>query len=195
MTMQMSPTTKMAVIVTVPIAVVLGFVLGRSSALFGIMALLGALGFVAWIVLGNKQGAAVGEAELASALGITPANGMARIYVTRAGFAGGQQGLNVTLSTGHDGQIRSKYFMMAEVSPGTHTVSARMSKAGEKWRRETSVTLAAGEAAMLDVELEMTMTAMAPDLQRGSQRRLHPADIVVAQNGRLARQALTSGQD
>ncbi len=160
--MQMSPTNKIAMIVVLPIAAIVGYTLGQSTPLFGLLALVLGIGFVSWVLLGNKSGAKVSEAELASALAITPSTGMARIYVTRAGFAGGQQGMNITLGTGHEGQIRSKYFMMAEVAPGTHSVSSRMAKVAEKWRRDTSVTVAAGESVMLDVELEMTMTAMAP---------------------------------
>jgi hypothetical protein len=56
-------------------------------------------------LLSNKQGARIEGAELASALALTPSTGKARLYVVRLGFYGRAQGMNIGLSSGHQGQI------------------------------------------------------------------------------------------
>jgi hypothetical protein len=80
----------------------------------------------------------------------------------REGFVGGMQGMNIEIDGVWKGQIRSKFFMMAEVAPGTHQVSARFNKQGSKTPALYDVELAAGEFILLNIGLEMGMMAGKP---------------------------------
>ncbi len=160
--MRMSNTNKALMVIVLPISVFVGMWIGRELPGLAFVFLLALAAFVAWILLSNKQGTQVTGAARDAALSMTPPNGMARLYVSRVGFAGGMQGMNVALSSGHEGQIRAKYVMMAELAPGTYQLSARMAKQGEKQRRSTDVTLAAGDNVLIEVTLEMGIIGMSP---------------------------------
>jgi len=144
------------------VAVILGLFLGLRYPLIGLLCLVVAIGFVIFVLMRNKQGATVDDATAQAARGFQSAAGQARIYVMRKGFVGGMQGLNVTITGAADGQgprldgqIRSGYFLMADVAPGSHRISARMSSQTESSRRDVEVTLAAGDALLLDVSMDM----------------------------------------
>ena len=160
--MRASKTTIIAMVIAFPIALIVGLWVGRSMPAIALVLLLALVGFVLWILLSNKQGAAVSEADRAAALGITPTPGSARIYVMREGFVGGMQGMNIEIDGVWKGQIRSKFFMMAEVAPGAHQVSARFNKQGSKTPALYDVELAAGEFILLNIGLEMGMMAGKP---------------------------------
>ena len=160
--MRMSKPNIILMIIIVPIAALLGSSIGSSFPLFGLVALVGCIGFVAWVLLGNKQGKAVDGARLADARSIIVPAGKARIYVVRKGFVGGMQGLNVAIDGRFDGQIRSNFFMLADVEPGEHSVSARMAKQSEAARADHKVTLAAGGFVVINIGLEMGMVRMTP---------------------------------
>ena len=160
--MKMNRTTLILMIVLVPISVVVGMAIGRSAPLLAMLILLGLIGFVVWILMSNKQGAAVTPAQRDAALAITPAAGTARIYVMREGFVAGMQGMNITIDDAWKGQIRSKFFMMAEVAPGTHRIGARFNKQGTKAPEFYDVDLEAGQFVLLNIGLEMGMMAGKP---------------------------------
>jgi hypothetical protein len=160
--LKITGTTKIMLIIFLPIAVIFGLWFGSNYPVVGMLALLGVAGFVAWVLLSNKQGARIEGAVLADALALTPAAGKARLYVVRLGFYGRAQGMNITLSSGYQGQIRGKYFMMAEIDPGTITLNAQLAAQGGKVRRDQDITIAPGESVLIEINLEMSMTAVTP---------------------------------
>jgi hypothetical protein len=164
--------TKVLLIICLPFAVIFGIWAGSSYPVVGILALLGVTGFVAWVLLSNKQGARIDGAALADAMALMPHSGKSRIYVVRLGFYGRMQGMNISLSSGHQGQIRGKYFMMAELDPGPVTVTAQLAKQGGKVLRDQEVTLAPGESVLIEINLEMSMTAVTPLFTEHRERRI-----------------------
>jgi hypothetical protein len=160
--MRMSTRNIILCILILPIAWFVGTWVGQEMPILGLLFLVALLGFVAWILLSNKQGKLIDGAARADALAFKPAADAARIYVVRKGFMGGMQGMNISIDGGWEGQIRSNHFMMANVAPGTHQVSAKMAKQGEAARGNHSVTLAPGGFVVLDIGLEMGMVRMTP---------------------------------
>jgi hypothetical protein len=160
--MRMNRTTLIAMIVLAPIAMVVGLMVGRSAPMLAFLFLVALMGFVAWILMANKQGAAATAAQREAALAITPTPGRARIYVMREGFVAGMQGMNITVDEAWKGQIRSKFFMMAEVMPGLHRIGARFNKQGTKSPEFYEVELAEGQFVLLNIGLEMGMMAGKP---------------------------------
>jgi hypothetical protein len=155
-------TTKILLIVFFPLALIFGIWVGSQFEVIGFLALLGVIAYVTWLILSNKQGARIEGTELANALTITPSAGKARIYVIRLGFYGRAQGMNIALSSGHQGQIRGKYFMMAELDPGSYLLNAQMAKQGSKTLSEHAINLEAGQSLLVEINLEMSMTAVTP---------------------------------
>lgn len=151
--MKMTP-RNIAIII---IATILGVYLGLKFPLFGLVCLVGGIGFAAFVLMGNKQGTQVDSPTRAAAQTAVPAEGKARIYVMRKGFMAGMQGMDITVDDTHTGQIRSGYFMMAEVDPGTHHLTARFSKQTESTRQSHDVTLAAGQIILFDMTFDMGM--------------------------------------
>ncbi|WP_229953435.1 DUF2846 domain-containing protein [Parasphingorhabdus litoris] len=92
-----------------------------------------------------------------------PAAGKARIYVMRKGFVAGQQGMNITIDGALNSQIRSKYFLMAEVDPGKHEIEAQMSSGSKSAAVSHELTLAEGEIALLDMKINMGALQGKPD--------------------------------
>jgi hypothetical protein len=160
--MRMSTRNIILCILIIPVAYLIGGWVGKEMPILGLLFLLGLFGFVAWVFLGNKSGKRIEGAALADALSMRAAPDKARIYVVRKGFVGGQQGLNVSIAGGWEGQIRSNHFMMAEVAPGTYDMSARMNRQGEAARGTHSVTLAPGTMVLVNIGLEMGMVRMTP---------------------------------
>jgi len=142
-------------IVIMAIAMVLGIYLGTRFQMIGMVALIGALGFVLFVLLGNKQGTRADPAMLADALAIKPTPGMARIYVMRKGFMAAMQGMNITVDDQFSGQIRSGYFMMAEVTPGEHHLTAKFSKQTASTLQKHTVELQAGDVALFNMSFDM----------------------------------------
>jgi hypothetical protein len=160
--LRITGTTKILLIICLPIAVIFGIWFGRHFPVIGMIALLGIPAFAAWVLLANKQGARIEGAALADARAFTPNAGKARLYIVRLGFYGRMQGMNISLSSGHQGQIRGKYFMMAELDPGTFTLTAQLAKQGGKVACTQDVTLEPGQSALIEINLEMSMTAVTP---------------------------------
>ncbi|WOE74064.1 DUF2846 domain-containing protein [Alterisphingorhabdus coralli] len=119
--------------------------------------------FVVVILLRNKSGEKADPAQTAEAMTMMPAEGKARIYVMRKGFVGGQQGMNITINDDLNSQIRTKYFLMAEVEPGTHTVTAQMSSGTKGSARSHEITLEANKSVLLDMKLQMGAVQGKPD--------------------------------
>jgi hypothetical protein len=160
--MKITGTTKILLIICLSLGLIFGMWVSTNFHSVGVLALIGVVGYVAWVLLSNKQGARVDGAALSDALAITPSAGKARLYVIRLGFYGRAQGMNINLSSGHQGQIRGKYFMMAELDPGPYALVAQLAKQGGKIRSEHAINLEAGQSLLVEINLEMSMTAVTP---------------------------------
>ncbi len=156
--MKMTRNTKILLIIFMPIAVLLGMWFGRAYPLLGLLFFIGLIAYLAWLLMSNKQGPRVDGTALADALAVAPAPGKGRIYILRSGFYGRAQGMNIGVSSEHEGQIRGNFFMMAQLDPGTYTVTGRMARGSEKSRRESVLQVEAGQSVLIDISLEMTMT-------------------------------------
>lgn len=140
-------------------AIIIGGFLGLQFSGFAWL-LVPLIIFVAVVLLRNKSG---DKAETAEAMKMTPTTGKARIYVMRKGFVAGQQGMNITIGSQLNSQIRSKYFLMAEVQPGVHEVTAQMSSGSKSAAISHELTLAEGEIALLDMKINMGALQGKPD--------------------------------
>ncbi|HMO76103.1 MAG TPA: hypothetical protein PKD99_08935 [Sphingopyxis sp.] len=146
------------------IAAVFGALLGPSlSSLIGDTAvmilaplfLIGVIGFCIWALSSNKSGAKADPAALAEARAMKAPEGKARIYVTRRGFVGALQGVNISLDGDAAGQIKSGQMLMADVEPGTHHIRASTAKAKLAHAAELEVEVGAGGVVVIDAMLEM----------------------------------------
>ncbi|MES2058004.1 MAG: hypothetical protein V4564_18850 [Pseudomonadota bacterium] len=146
------------------VGVFLGPVLMRSlpdgiGGLLMIVILVGAVGYIIYLLSANKVGKAADPAMAGNARALVPAPGKARIYVVRRGFMGGLAGMKVEIAGVASGQIRMNQFVMAEVTPGTYSVETAMARNGMKpSNSDSSLTLAEGEVAVLKVGLEVRAT-------------------------------------
>ncbi|MGH6613659.1 hypothetical protein [Sphingomonas sp.] len=121
--------------------------------------LVAVVGYIVYLLAGNKVGKAADAATLKDARLLIPAPGKARIYVVRRGFMGGLAGMKVSIAGVASGQIRMNQFVMAEVTPGTYTVETAMARNGMKpSNSESSVTVADGDAVVVQVILEVRAT-------------------------------------
>ncbi|WP_425228480.1 hypothetical protein [Sphingomonas sp.] len=155
-------------IVLVVIAAVVGAVLGPAMlyalpggvglAIAGLM-FLGVVGYLVYILAGNRVGKAAPPALVAEARSFAPAPGMARLYVVRRGFMGGLAGMKVAIAGVVSGQIRMNQFVMAELPPGTYTLETAMARNGMKPSLASGAfTLAAGDIVVVRAMLEMRAT-------------------------------------
>lgn len=143
-------------------AIIIGLFLGLQFSGFAWLLIPLAV-FVAVILMRNKSGEKADATETADAMKMIPATGKARIYVMRKGFVAGQQGMNITIGSTLNSQIRSKYFLMAEVEPGAHEVTAQMSSGSKSAAVSHELSLAEGEIALLDMKINMGALQGKPD--------------------------------
>lgn len=143
-------------------AIIIGLFLGLQFSGFAWL-LIPLIIFVVVVLMRNKSGDKADPAETAEAMKMIPATGKARIYVMRKGFVAGQQGMNITIGDQFNSQIRSKYFLMAEVEPGAHEVTAQMSSGSKSAAVSHELTLAEGEIALLDMKINMGALQGKPD--------------------------------
>ncbi|WP_260580305.1 DUF2846 domain-containing protein [Sphingopyxis sp. PET50] len=134
----------------------LGSVVGEGTMLIlAPIFLIGVIVFCIWALSSNKSGAKADPAALAEARRMQAPAGKARIYVTRRGFVGALQGVNVTLDGAATGQIKSGQMLMADVEPGTHHIRAATAKAKLANAGEIAVDIGAGGVVVIDAMLEM----------------------------------------
>lgn len=159
-------------IVLFGLAIVVGLWLGQSYPIIGLILLIPVLGFVVMVFMRNKSGEKAGPEATAEALRMTPPAEKARLFVMRKGFVGGQQGMNISIDGRLESQIRSKYFLYADLDPGTHGVKAKMSSGSKSAARTHDVALAAGDIVLLDMKLNMGALQGTPDFTevRGGQQ-------------------------
>ena len=108
------------------LAIVIGIYIGLSHPMIGLLLLIPVVVLVIFILMRNKSGALASAEESTDALAMNVLPGKARIYVMRKGFVGGQQGMDISIDGQLSSQIRTKYFLMAEVEPGVHRITAKM---------------------------------------------------------------------
>ena len=145
------------------VCVILGVILGMKFPGFGLILIIPVIILVIVILFRNKSGAMAGPEATAEALKMVPPPGQARLFVMRKGFVGGQQGMGITIDGNLHSQIRSKYFLMADVEPGTHSVKAKMASGTEGAARTHDVALNAGDVVLLDMKLNMGVLQGSPD--------------------------------
>ncbi|GAB5489630.1 MAG: hypothetical protein Pars2KO_32000 [Parasphingorhabdus sp.] len=145
------------------IAVLVGLFVGLQYPGVAILFLFPVVGLVAFILLRNKSGAIADSALMAEAMKLIPGSGKSRIYVMRKGFVGGQQGMNITINGEMQSQIRTKYFLMAEVDPGEHSILAQMSSGTKGAAVTHDISLKSGESVLLDMKLNMGALQGKPD--------------------------------
>jgi hypothetical protein len=142
-------------IVLFALALLVGLYLGLKYPIIGLVLLIPLIAFVVIVLMRNNQGSLADRAELDDAMQLTTNAGKARIYVMRKGFVAGMQGMNITVDNALNGQIRSKYFLMTEVVPGAHSVTAQMSSQTGSTAQMHEFILAEGECILLDMKLDM----------------------------------------
>ena len=145
-------------------AAILGALMGpllANNLSFGTLILLtlvvfgGIIAYCVWALSKNKGGAKADTAALADARTMMAPEGKARIYVTRRGFVGALQGMNIGLNGQAQGQIKSGQMLMADVAPGTHRIDATTAQAKLARPAEIEVDVAAGAVVAIDAMLEM----------------------------------------
>lgn len=111
--------------------------------------------FCFWALSNNKGGARADVATLADARSMRAPEGKARVYITRRGFVGALQGIDVTLDGTAKGQIKSGQMLMAEVAPGAHRIHAVTAKSKLAHPGEMEVEVGPGDVVVIDAMLEM----------------------------------------
>lgn len=145
------------------VAIILGLFLGLQFPIFGLLLLIPLMIFVAIVFMRNKSGKMADKEANDEAHIMNVAPSKARIYIMRKSFVGGQQGMNITLNDHLNSQIRSKYFLMAEVDPGKHVVNAQMSSGSKSAAVSHDVEVTEGGLVLLDMKLNMGALQGKPD--------------------------------
>lgn len=142
----------------------IGFSIGRGgNLLLVILALAAVGGLIFFFISGNKKETALDGADLADARRMQAPAGMARLYIVRQGFAGGQQGMDVTIGITHSGQMKSGRALVADLPPGQHTLTTRMARGGDK--SESSLTLDLAADSVTVVKATSTMGTVTAGIQ------------------------------
>ncbi len=145
------------------VALIVGVLAGFQWSMIGFLGLGISLVFVTFILLRNKSGKLASSEATADAMEMNIPQDQCRIYVMRKGFVGGQQGMDVTIDDGLlNSQIRSKYFLMADLPPGKHDVVVQMSSGTKGSAQTHSVELDAGQMVLLDVKLDVGLVQGKP---------------------------------
>ncbi|MFC4292052.1 hypothetical protein ACFOWX_06455 [Sphingorhabdus arenilitoris] len=144
------------------LALLVGIYLGLQYPLFGMVLLIPLIIFVVVILMRNKSGELADAASTEEARNFQVRPGLSRIYVMRDGFVGGQQGMNITIDGAMNSQIRSKYFLMLDVEPGKHQVTAQMASGTKSAELVYDVETADGECVLLDAKLNVGLLQGTP---------------------------------
>lgn len=144
-------------------AALLGAFVGLRYPLVGVLLLVPVIVLVVVILMRNKSGAMASPEATAEALRMVPPPGKARLFIMRKGFIGGQQGMEIIVDGTLHSQIRSRYFLSADLDPGEHSVRAKMASGTNSAARDHRVTLAAGDIVLVDMKLNMGALQGTPD--------------------------------
>jgi len=167
-------------IVVIVIAAIIGAMYGPSLLdmfppevvlIGGGLFFLALIGFVVFSLSGNKGGKRAEASAEAEARTLRAPTDKARIYFIRRGFVASLQGMNVSIDDHFTGQIKSGKFLMAEVAPGEHRLSARMARGGKSTAASMDLSLAPGESAFVHATIEMGALAGSTKLTRIDEAR------------------------
>ena len=160
----MNKPIQVAIIVVVALfAGWFGFQLATSIpmiiALPVILLLFAGFGFYIWKMLNNNVAAAPASAEAnADAKRLAAPAGKARIYIYRQkAFMGMAQGMDVAIREVGSGQLKGANFVMADVNPGTYTITGNMAAFPNK-KGEVQLTLAPGDVAVVEASMQADLT-------------------------------------
>ncbi len=146
------------------VAAVIGFLLGpivtqglSPGTLLGLLVgfLVAVFGFCVWALSNNKSAARASPAQQADAQAMRAPDGKARIYITRRGFVGALQGMNVDLDGIATAQIKSGQMLVADVMPGSHHISVSAAKASLAKPANISLEVGPGQVVVVDAMIEM----------------------------------------
>lgn len=137
----------------------------------GGLLLLGLIALVIYSLSSNRGGRRAEPSAEADARTLRAPPGRARLYFIRRGFVASVQGMNVAIEGFGAGQIKSGQFLMAEVDPGDHRLSARMARGGKSTAASMDLTLASGEPAFVLATIEMGALAASTKLTRIDEAR------------------------
>ena len=142
-----------------------GYVIGGSgSPLLVILALAAIGGVIFFFLSGNAREAPLADAALADARRIQAPAGAARLYIVRHGFVGGMQGMDIAVDATHRGQIKSGRALMVDLTPGGHTLTARMARGGDKAAASLALELAPDSVTVVKAGTAIGAATAAVDL-------------------------------
>ncbi|MGV2497042.1 hypothetical protein [Pelagerythrobacter aerophilus] len=142
-----------------------GFSIGSGgSPLLVVLALASVGALIYFFVSGNKKEVVLDDAALADARRMQAPSGMARLYIVRQGFVGGQQGMDVAIGETYRGQIKSGRALVADLPPGPHALSVRMARGGDKSNASLALDLAADSVTVVKATSSMGTTTAALQL-------------------------------
>lgn len=113
------------------------------------------IGYIIWALSNNRGAKKADEAQQVHAKAMKASDGKARIYITRRGFVASMQGVDVVIAGIAKGQIKSGQMLMAEVSPGSYSISVNAAKASLAKGADMDVPVVDGEVVVLAVAFEM----------------------------------------
>lgn len=148
------------------IFLMIGFRLGKEGSIGMVLLALVAVfvavgGLVIFFMSANKKEIRLTGAELADAQKLQAPAGKARLYIVRDGFAGGQQGMNITVGPNLVGQFKSGRALMADLPAGSHKITAQMTRGGKTPPAELTVDLAADNVTVVHARTVMGMASAA----------------------------------
>lgn len=157
-------TTALVAIAAFIVFLFVGFSIGGGGSLLLVIVALVAVGALIFFFLsGNTKETVLSESALADARQMRAPPGKARLYIVRQGFAGGQQGMDITVGTTHQGQIKSGRALVVDLLPDSYEVITRMARGGDKSQTSLTVDLAADSVTV--VRAVSTMGATAASIQ------------------------------
>lgn len=152
-------TTAFVAIAVFIVFLFVGFSIGGGgSLLLAVVALVAVGALIFFFLSGNKKETVLSDAAVADARKMQAPPGTARLYIVRHGFVGGQQGMDITVGTTHRGQIKSGRALVADLPPGSHDITARMVRGGDKSETSLPVELAAGNITVVRATSTMGTT-------------------------------------
>ena len=115
-------------------------------------------GIIWWALSRNVKAKPASSEANNNAKGLTAPSGKARIYIYREkAFMGKAQGVDVAIEGVASGQLKGPNFVMADVAPGTYTVTGNMASAPNK-KNSLPLTLTSGEVAIIEASIQIDLT-------------------------------------
>lgn len=165
------PILVVVTIVSALLGMWLGFKLVRDVpmgiALPIILLLFIGFGIFIWKMLSNNVSAKPASAAAdADAKSLRSSAEKARIYIYRQkAFMGMAQGMDVAITGLKTGQLKGSNFVMAEVDPGTYTVTGNMAAFPNK-KGELQLMLSPGEVAIVEASMQADLTTGSVNVKR-----------------------------